>query len=409
MGARAVDLDKWEIEGADWTHIVVIPDVHGDRFAFIKSLWLAHKQVSDDASMDLEQFNATFVDAISSPVVARLSDRDAVAVVILGDLIDRGPFSADCLMVADVITDVLGWEVTRLYGNHETMTVAGLFDSYVHPAEMFFFGGPAARRAAFAPGGHWFKHITDRFVGVAKHTPERGRGTLFVHGGIETDWFMWNLGFNFGAVDEINALMRTAVSTEEEHDRLNAEMTSPVWSRMFAVAADEELCGDYIEEVLEIFNVDRIVVGHSPQMDGYMKSRCGGRVILADVAMSRWMRDGVNDRPAALIFALNDGELMEISANYLNGELEERVVMFDADNPVPEQGEEGEAEDGEEVDEGHGEGANEGGDPVEAASVGADSVSGPESTSQRKRRADSLDTDIEEERLVIRLKRPFTP
>ena len=107
------------------SHVVVIPDVHGDRDAFIQSLWLGSLAVGE-SGIAFTQFNSTFYDTFtSSSSPQRLSSRTDVAMVQLGDLIDRGPFSVDCITIASVVSQVLGWQTTRLIGTHETMAMAG--------------------------------------------------------------------------------------------------------------------------------------------------------------------------------------------------------------------------------------------------------------------------------------------
>ena len=72
-------------------------------------------------------------------------------------------------------------------------------------------------------------------------------------------------------------------------------------------------------------NVFRIIVGHTPQADFAAKTRCGGRIVLADVMMSRWMvaeavdeTSSVGGRPVAIVMSLNapTHELDAITAHF---------------------------------------------------------------------------------------------
>ena len=349
-------LDDAEIDPSTFSRVVVIPDVHGDRDAFVRSLWLAQKVV-DGAAIDFDHFNATFMQAIDGgdAAVAPLSASENVAFVQLGDLVDRGPHSVACVAVADQVRPLLGWRTTRLYGNHETMTISGLFDHYAHPDEVAGFGGNAERRASYAPGGEIHGHLVDRFLGVARLSDRGGKGTLFVHGGLHSDWLWQNVGYASDSVADINTIVRdSVVQGGYEMEKLHEE-NSPVWMRELATGDEDEICDVLQSDILDLMEVDRIVLGHTPQYDGYVTSRCGGRILLADVAMSRWMRDPreyFTSRPMAMIFSYDEsGALQSIVAHYTDlptGTIDETQVLFEARVHVAR---DDEVEDGEIVDE----------------------------------------------------------
>ena len=53
-------LDEGEIWADDHSHIVVIPDVHGDVDALLRSLWLAQKKIEPDRVVEFSDFMRGF-------------------------------------------------------------------------------------------------------------------------------------------------------------------------------------------------------------------------------------------------------------------------------------------------------------------------------------------------------------
>lgn len=253
-----------------------------------------------------------------------LSNRTDVAMVQLGDLIDRGPYGSECLMIASVVGDVLGWEVVQLYGNHEIMGFLGKGQEYAHPRD---FGGFAERKTALGIGSEIFLSMTEYFIGVAVlrgASSVSNVNTLFVHGGVDLDWLQTIAGYS-GNAAVINARIQELVATRKGLTELDW-MDSILWSRDLAKAPEEFVCETLVNEILAYFHVARIVLGHTPQESGRVKSRCDGKIILADVKMSRWMdtmhvdeTEPSGGNPMAHIFGITGGELAAIDAIY--GEL----------------------------------------------------------------------------------------
>jgi hypothetical protein len=72
---------------------------------------------------------------------------------------------------------------------------------------------------------------------------------------------------------------------------------SPVWYRGYARGADEETEA-LVDRVLERFGVARVAVGHTPQSDGEIGTRFGGKINLIDTGMLRRVYQG---EPVALV------------------------------------------------------------------------------------------------------------
>jgi hypothetical protein len=60
----------------------------------------------------------------------------------------------------------------------------------------------------------------------------------------------------------------------------------PVWWRGLAEGDEAEACA-LLDESLSHIKAARMVVGHTIQERGRMRLRCGGRLVLSDVGMSR--------------------------------------------------------------------------------------------------------------------------
>ena len=327
-----------EIAGCDYDHVVVIPDIHGDVAALRRSLWLAQRKVDPARVEDLTAFTAV-APPRSSPGAKR------VVLVQLGDLVDRGPASAECVETMALVEKVLGCRIVQLYGNHELMTLLQPQERYVHPDDFERGKGRKAMWRWFQEGPG-FDMVTQNFLGLAVlRSPSGGKtDTLFVHGGIDLGWF---LGQPWAVTDSVNAmnegivrLMRSART--DERMRLYGHKHAFVWTRVFEEAGEADLCGYILKPILKHFKAARIVVGNSPQTAGRARVRCDGKVILADTVISRWMRiedfksvrkgtHAEDSNPTAFVITLNDGELdsiVEYHTDLRTGETETSVVLL---------------------------------------------------------------------------------
>ena len=345
------------IDASKFRKVIVIPDVHGDMEALIESLWIGLKQVeSTTSSITVAHLLDTFKLRMSLPrtgtgVLPEIEKDDTVALVQLGDLMDRGPFSIECIRIINLVTEVLGWNVVALFGNHELMNMAGTAGRarYIKVDDMGGFSNRTDRINAVQPGGVFYSTMTGSFIAMARlGGSDAASSTLFVHGGLDMKWLKRKvlieiseggcLGLQGPEVVEcVNRIFSRLVVNkegvadlednglqievfkrleEEIHDRpylharFELEMrmkygNNPMWSRTLAEKFTEMGyigCGDSLETLLELFQVSRIIVGHTPQYDREVKSRCGGKIILADIAMSKWIaRDGAPRYPVALI------------------------------------------------------------------------------------------------------------
>ena len=186
------------------------------------------------------------------------------------------------------------------------------------------------------------RDVTSRFLAFARLTsPEHPEtGTLFVHGGVDLEWLATQ-SFQLLNIDGINQGVGKLLSKATDQARYVARLRlydpdgSFTWTRAFEELPDDALCGDMIESILRRFSVRRVMVGHSPQRSQRARVRCGGRIILADTMLSRWLwfDDSVlrGERPeyanpTAFVFSLGKGGKLESIAEY-HGDLEHESIL----------------------------------------------------------------------------------
>lgn len=273
--------------------IVAVGDLHGDYDAYVSILRAA--------------------DLIDSR--GKWTGGDTVFVQ-LGDVPDRGPHTKkiiEHLMKLEKQAARKGGRVEALIGNHEAMNVIGDL-RYVTPEEYAAFatGKSGKRRAAyfkanFATLAEFYRRndpaLTDDGVKaaferdtppgflehriawspagkfgawVASHDAVAKIGdTLFVHGGI-------GAAYTTSTVLEINETVRDALTSGGS--LILEDDAGPLWHRGLA---EETPAGEAdLAAAISAFGVRRIVIGHTPQIEG-VKSLYGGRVIAADTGASK--------------------------------------------------------------------------------------------------------------------------
>lgn len=236
-----------------------------------------------------------------------------------GDVPDRGPDSLRImrhLMQLQLQAARAGGRVVALVGNHEAMNVTGDL-RYVHPGEFAAFADRhserrrelafqanrtaieadyRARDPAMTPEAIRQAWIEATPLGWVEHRAawgpegELGRwvarnpaavlidGTLFVHGGISAAYALLPL-------DEINRLTAAALAARDAApEAIVNDPSGPLWYRGLVIpdgaGAEEEL-----DIVLRAYGARRIVVGHTPVLDGIAILH-GGRLIRIDTGIA---------------------------------------------------------------------------------------------------------------------------
>lgn len=281
----------WAIKD-DWQgveRIVAVGDVHGDYDNYIKVLEQAE-------------------------VINRRGRWIAgnTHLVQLGDVPDRGPSTDKIiahLMKLENQAEKAGGRVHALFGNHEAMNILGDL-RYVHPGE---YEALTSRRSqslldkyykrvvdylSAQPDGpvideafreNWLKQHPPGYVEHRQYWHPEGEfgewvtghnglvrinRTLFVHGGIGPA----QLAFTISAINEqLRDELRNP--TRPESKLVDTE-DGPLWYRGLS-QAETLASAEHLERVLAHFDVDRIVVGHTPGF-ATVVPRFDARVLVAD-------------------------------------------------------------------------------------------------------------------------------
>jgi len=195
-----------------------------------------------------------------------------------------------------------GGAVISLLGNHEIMNVVGNldyvshlglkeFENYVDPndATKTFTSGMQARAHAFAPGNEYGKYLgCNRLPAVIIGS------NIFVHAGI-VNGLIKELGLNknvdFETINKaIRAWLLGLLKTDYIKDIINSTKYSMFWTRILGkippnVTLDNPVCSKHIGQVLKMFNVNGIIIGHTPQSFTYsddINATCSGTVWRVD-------------------------------------------------------------------------------------------------------------------------------
>ncbi|KAI8336139.1 Metallo-dependent phosphatase-like protein [Chlamydoabsidia padenii] len=214
---------------------------------------------------------------------AHWSGGDAVYVQT-GDVLDRGTDTIELYKLIQQLRKEApehGGLVIPLLGNHEIMNLGGDW-RYVSQAEMATFGGHDKRVKAFKSDGFIGEYL------IQLNMTTKVGGTVFCHGGISPD-------FARMGVDQINEYTHhdlldymASGGRADPHKIFGGH--SPIWYRGYALDDEPDICA-VANKALAYMNADRMVMGHTVQRDGVIRTRCDGKIILIDIGIS-WVYGG---------------------------------------------------------------------------------------------------------------------
>jgi hypothetical protein len=247
-----------------------------------------------------------------------------------GDIVDRGPDSRavmDLLIKLQKQAVQAGGAVHCLLGNHEAMNIYGDL-RYVSPAEYASFAtkGEASRQASY---DEFHAPVTEAATvneidppqSNATHLPgsderraafsEQGEygkwlrsdnaiikidRTLFVHAGLGAKYAGWS-------IDRINDEVHAELADFTRlHGGIATDGEGPLWYAGLAKGSEKDLT-PLVDRLLQHFEVDRIVIGHT-YANGAVTPRFGGKVILVDVGIPRVY----NNMPKIACLAIENGQ-----------------------------------------------------------------------------------------------------
>jgi hypothetical protein len=219
--------------------------------------------------------------------------------------------------------------VYSLFGNHELMNVNGdfryvsyeglkEFDNYLDNNGNKFNNGKEARKWAFSSG-----NPIANYLGCTRKMGLIIGSNLFSHAGI-----LPHIAKKYN-VNELNEILSLYLWNELKNNNYNDVLfsnISPLWTREYGyIDNDYNKCNDYLIQLNDIYKVGNIIVGHTPNMETGISSRCNNKVWLTDYGASHAFDDFVNNnlkdsenklrnttRKAQVLEILNDGEEINI-------------------------------------------------------------------------------------------------
>jgi len=270
--------------------IIVIGDLHGDWEMTIKSLKIP-KLINDR----LEWIGGDTV------------------VVQLGDQIDRcraigipchfpnatKDDEASDIKILNFFSDLhkqaqkYGGSVYSIIGNHEVMNVMGDmryvsyenikdFDNYKKPNNSSFNSGMEARKWAFAQG-----NPIANFLGCTRKMALIIGSNLFVHAGI-----LPNIAKKYN-ISEMNKIMSLYLwnklkNPNNYRDLLILADSSPLWVRNHHYFLDnDDNCHSLLDPLKDIYKVDKLFIGHTPQILTGINKKCKDKIWLTDYGASK--------------------------------------------------------------------------------------------------------------------------
>ena len=204
-----------------------------------------------------------------------------------GDIADRGDQTREAfelLMRLEKEALAAGGRVHALLGNHEVMNMLGDL-RYTTPGELASFADQTAPAPTAAPGvpaplaGHHAAYGPQGRYGRWLRTHAavvRINDTLFVHGGVSPEVPARNLG-------ELNQWVRRDL-TEGQPPGGAKDPQGPLWFRGYALGGEDTRPA--LDAVLERFGARRMVMGHTTESGGRIRTRWGGEAVFIDTGLS---------------------------------------------------------------------------------------------------------------------------
>jgi hypothetical protein len=258
---------------------------------------------------------------------ARLVNKDGkwvggkTIVVQTGDTIDRGPDLADMfkyLYALQLEAIATGGKLILLNGNHETMLLTHDY-SYVKAEDLVGPKKPALETAfsldpdARAPTDpNWPKYVKTpasptmltgeltKLVSTRAVVCKVG-DNVFVHGGI-TPEFATNgvVAINKDIRDKYMEAARIGKAAKRLPEARTAiiklsavfdDLNGPLWYRGYATNTETVNCqaGSDLLKALASLQAKRMIIGHTPTDTQVVKTQCDGKLVMQDIAISRYM------------------------------------------------------------------------------------------------------------------------
>ncbi len=299
--------------------IIVIGDIHGDFYMLLECLKKG-KLINNNATLnDIKYGNYKWIGG--DTVVVQVGDQiDSCRMTDCNNLEDN-PDDINILYFMTALhkkASLKGGAVYSLVGNHEILNVMGDM-SYVSHSNITMFNnyktlngkmieeGLLGRKIAFSPGNDLanFLACTRKLVLII------GKN-LFVHAGI-----IPLIAEKYRNIEDINKILSMFLLDELEQPEMFTDLftngkTSPLWTRVFGFKVNN--CEELMGPLMQVYKVNNIYVGHTPQLKTGISSQCNNRIWMTDVGMSKAFNNISNSphRNAQVLEIINDGEQFNV-------------------------------------------------------------------------------------------------
>lgn len=302
------------------SRVVVLGDIHGDMALAVKMLKVTG--VAKGSTIDTLTWcgGTTYVVQVGDQI-----DRcRPIGNMLCGNSKTTYNDEASDIKILNLYTNLHkqavreGGAVVSLLGNHEIMNALGHldyvshdglkeFENYTDPRNpsKTFSSGKEARAHAFKPGNEFGKYL-----GCTRLPAVIIGSNIFVHAGI-VDGLIRQIGLSgINDFETINQAIRGwllgLLGTDYVKEIIDSSKYSMFWTRILGkippnVSLDNEICSSHISEVLKMFNVGGIIIGHTPQSFIYsddINATCGNKVWRVDngssAAFNRFDREFLN-------------------------------------------------------------------------------------------------------------------
>lgn len=261
--------------------IIAIGDIHGDLKLAHESFKLA-KLIDDKLNWIAQPLDTIVVqvgDQIDScrPIAdvydchnSRMENDKAEDVEIM-----------EFFNMMDERARVYGGAVYSLLGNHELMNIDGVFEyvsydnyhNFKYKTNNIDYNGPIGRKQAFNPGGPLANMLACSRTSVIIIG-----SNMFVHAGIIPSLLEELIHVHNNNVDKLeylNYIIRKWLLGKISSNHVNKMMfvdnmkLSPFWTRSYGMISENintDDCNNIVAEILKIFKIKHIIVGHTPQL-----------------------------------------------------------------------------------------------------------------------------------------------
>jgi hypothetical protein len=244
---------------------------------FLISLWTAVAAprviAIGDIHADPEAATATLKMANLIDESGHWSGGNAI-LIQTGDVTDKGPSSRGVITLFTQLQKearAAGGDVIAVLGNHEVMNIVGDWRG-VREKDLADYDAPATRMADLRPRG-----VMGQWIHSA-HMVVFHEDTVFVHGGVSAQ--VASIGREQLATIQAKHVGQSAMRALFDSD-------GPMWYRGYLLADEEAACTE-IKQALAQLKARRMVMGHTTQEDGKIKTRCDGAIVGIDTGISAY-------------------------------------------------------------------------------------------------------------------------